>query len=293
MCDISTATSVTTYAELRAEGWSRRSIESGLSCGRLSRIRRGVYAHGDACDEAAAAARHGGALACVSAARHLGLWVLAPDLPHHVWMRHGHRQQHEPRMGGARDLTSPECGCIEHWDEGPFRDSFGLPSVPRILLQIFRCQSAEVFFATLESARRQHRITSGGLSWLRARVGVAGRVMINFSRADADSGLESLLRWRLRRHDLDVRSQTNVVGVGHVDFLIGGMLIIEVDGHLGHADSSSRHKDLVRDAQAALWTLHTLRFDYAMVIHDWELVEGAILQRAAQLGLVAGSATPA
>lgn len=285
MCNIPSAISVTTYAELRAEGWSRRGIESGLSTGSLTRLRRGVYARADACEDVIAAAQHGGPLACVSAARHLGLWVLTPEVPPHVWMRHGHRHDHEFY---EQNTISSVCGCIEHWDEGPFRDSFGLPSAPRILLQIFRCQSAEVFFATLESARRQKRITRSGLRWLRARVGAAGRPLIDFSRANADSGLESLLRWRLRAYNLDVRSQVFVTGVGHVDFLIGGMLIIEVDGQLGHADSASRHKDLVRDAQAALWDLHTLRFDYAMVIHDWELVEGAILQRAAHLGLLAG-----
>ncbi|WP_219844779.1 hypothetical protein, partial [Pantoea ananatis] len=142
------------------------------------------------------------------------------------------------------------CGCIEHWDEAPVRDSFGLPSVPRILLQIFHCQTNETFLAALESARRQRKISSDGLRWLRSRVGVVGRSIIDFSRADADSGLESILRWRLRTHNLDVRSQAPVFGVGRVDFLIGGMLIVEVDGELGHEGAPSRHKDLVRDAYA-------------------------------------------
>ena len=30
-----------------------------------------------------------------------------------------------------------------------------------------------------------------------------------------------------------------------------------------------RHKDLRRDANAAAWGYVTLRFDYAMVVHDW------------------------
>lgn len=38
-----------------------------------------------------------------------------------------------------------------------------------------------------------------------------------------------------------------------------------------------RHKDLVRDANAALWGHVTLRFDYAMIVHDWDLVERAIV----------------
>ncbi len=33
----------------------------------------------------------------------------------------------------------------------------------------------------------------------------------------------------------------------------------------------------MRDAQAAAWGFVTLRFDYAMVVHDWPTVEAAIL----------------
>ena len=74
-----------------------------------------------------------------------------------------------------------------------------------------------------------------------------------------------------------MRSQVTIVSVGIVDFLIGESLIIEVDGRENHEDSSKRHKDLVRDANAAAWGYITLRFDYAMVVHDWETVELAIL----------------
>ncbi|MBN9170991.1 MAG: DUF559 domain-containing protein, partial [Microbacterium sp.] len=62
-----------------------------------------------------------------------------------------------------------------------------------------------------------------------------------------------------------------------VDFLIGDRLLVEVDGRQNHDGPSMRHKDLVRDAAAATWGYVTLRFDYAMVVHDWELVEAAIL----------------
>ncbi|MFF0909210.1 hypothetical protein ACFWZW_00795 [Microbacterium enclense] len=33
----------------------------------------------------------------------------------------------------------------------------------------------------------------------------------------------------------------------------------------------------MRDATAATWGFVTLRFDYAMVVHDWPVVEAAIL----------------
>ncbi|WP_404433987.1 endonuclease domain-containing protein [Microbacterium lacus] len=151
----------------------------------------------------------------------------------------------------------------------------------RILRQILTCQGVEAFFVTLESALRLHKLGSGQLRWLRTRVGKVGRAAIDLARTDADSGLESLLRWRLRAYDVEVRTQVSVVGVGRVDLLIGDRLLVEADGRVNHDGDSHRHKDLVRDAVAAQWGYITLRFDYSMIVHDWELVEQAILTQVA------------
>jgi very-short-patch-repair endonuclease len=120
-------------------------------------------------------------------------------------------------------------------------------------------------------------VTKADLFWLRKHTNAEGRDAIAFARQDADSGLESLFRWRLRPYGLSVRSQESIVSVGRVDFLIGERLIVEVDGASNHDGVSHRHRDLVRDAHAAAWGFVTLRFDYAMVVRDWETVERAIL----------------
>ena len=98
-------------------------------------------------------------------------------------------------------------------------------------------------------------------------------------RWDADSGLESLLRLRLRRIGIALASQVEIPGVGRVDFVLGDRLILEVDGGTATRAPSQRHKDLVRDAVAAAHGFDTLRFDYALVVHDWPLVEAAILAK--------------
>ncbi len=67
-----------------------------------------------------------------------------------------------------------------------------------------------------------------------------------------------------------------------MDALIGDRVIVEVDGRENHDGASLRHKDLVRDANAAMWGYVTLRFDYVMVLHDWDLVERAILAALAR-----------
>lgn len=269
MCTDARVPSIRTYAALRADGSSRRAIARATASGMLLHIRRGVYAAAGTCPRAVAAAAHGGALACASAARHRGLWVL-DDSAVHVWLnRGGHRRPHAP------------CACIEHWDEGASSHAFALPPIVRILWQLLRCQGVEAMFVSLESALRLGMLSRAELRTLRAAVPRSVREVIDDARADADSGLESLLRFRLRGHGLAVRTQVAVFGVGRVDFLIGDRLIVEVDGKPGHLDAPSRHKDLVRDANAAAWDLETLRFDYALIMHDWDLVERAILARVA------------
>lgn len=170
------------------------------------------------------------------------------------------------------------CSCVAHWDDAPSGPTFGLPPVPRVLVQIYRCRGDEHFFVALESARRQGLIDPGGLGWLCRMLGPRGRELVAFSRDDSDSGLESLLRLRLRVHGWSIRSQVWVTGTGRVDLLIDGWLIVEADGRANHESLSLRHKDLVRDANAASWGYASLRFDYAMIIHDWDLVERAIVE---------------
>ena len=253
------------FAALRRRGMSRRAIARQVADGRLVRAARGLYADGSVCAPRLTAAAHGGALACVSAARHLGLWVLSPDDELHVGVG-GHRH---PRVHVG-------CRCVTHWDDGPGA-AFALVSTPRVLRQILRCRGVEEFFVVLESALRTGRISGAGVAWLRATGGPAAREAIAHARDDADSGLESLVRWRLRDRGLRLRTQMSIVSVGRVDLLIGDRLLVEVDGIENHDGASHRHKDLVRDANAVIWGYVTLRFDYAMVVHDWDTVEAAIL----------------
>jgi len=255
-----------TWRELRASS-TRRTLETRVRRGELRRIRRGVYAADTACASAVEAAAHGGSLGCETAARHLGIWVL-DELSLHIWLRAD--RHHQPGISRA-------CACIRHWDAGASAETFALPSVPRILLQIYRCRGGEAFFVALESARRLGLIGLDGLRWVRRRTDAAGRDLIDFSCADADSGLESLVRLRLRGYGWTVRAQVRFIGSGVLDLMIDDWLIIETDGKANHDDESHRHRDLVRDATAAMWGHATLRFDYAMVIHDWELVERAIV----------------
>lgn len=268
MCTSNPAISST--ATLRRAGVNRAGLERRLATGHLTRVRRGIYATADACVPLRDAAGHGGAPTCVTAARHLGLWVLSDDQRAHVWRRDGERRHH----GG--------CDCVEHWGEDAACPPDRFPPPVRILRHLFACEGVEVFFVALESALRLRIIDSRGLRALRRRSNAGMREALALARTDADSGLESLLRWRLRAHGLKIRTQVRILGVGQVDALIGDRIIVETDGRVNHDGPSQRHKDLVRDAAAASWGYTTFRFGYELILHDWDLVERAILGALAE-----------
>lgn len=232
------------------------------------RPRQGLYALPDTAEAQFHTAAHGGVPASTTAARLHGLWVLE-DQKTHVWLG---------RSG--RNLRDRPDGCCLHWSGGAVPTG-KLPSVPRTLLQIAQCHDEERFFAAYESALRLRLLRPDGIRWLRRHLPVRMRWLIDFARDDADSGLESIVRLRLHRCGVDVRTQVRVYATGDVDLLIGDRLLIEIDGRENHESGGKRHKDLMRDANSALWGYETLRFDFAMVIYDWDLVEAAILAKIA------------
>lgn len=128
----------------------------------------------------------------------------------------------------------------------------------------------------VESALHLGMLTSAGRAWLRRTCGAGARAAIDLAGQDSESGLESLLRWRLRDAGITMRAQVEITGVGRVDFLLGDRLILEADGAEHHAAAGARHRDLLRDANAAAWGYVTLRFDYAMIVHDWPTVRAAV-----------------
>lgn len=251
---------------LRSAGASRRDLERALRDGLLVRLRTGWVAVPDVAAGIATAVAHGGALGCVSRLELEGLWLLGEHPGVHVAMR-----------PNGRAHSHAACACVEHWNDVPHRA--GRLSLVDALAQALGCRGVEEFFVALESAMRKRLITRAGLAALRARLPLHRRWLVDFARWNADSGLESLLRLRLRRHGIEFASQVRVPGVGIVDFVLGDRLILEVDGKRNHEGATLRHKDLVRDAVAAAHGYDTLRFDYAMVVHEWELVEAAILAK--------------
>lgn len=260
-------------AALLGLGASRADIRRAHRSAAVIRLREGVLALPAADPDVQDAARHGGEVACVSALRRAGVWVfdpldlLRPSRALHVWVG-----------GSGRRHPHRSCACITHNDAGTA--GFGPTSLVRALIQVARCQGAECFFAAFESAWRLGLLTRRMRRDVRAGLPASMRRLVDLARPDADSGLESLLRLRLHRIGVTLETQVWIAEIGgRVDFLLDGVLILETDGRMNHDGASLRHRDLMRDARTAALGYDTLRFDYAMVIHEWPTVEAAILAR--------------
>ncbi|MCT1396453.1 DUF559 domain-containing protein [Microbacterium sp. p3-SID338] len=249
--------------DLGTFGISRSALSRAVRAGRIHRVRAGVFASRDLDATVLTAAAHGGAISCGTALRAHGVWVLSESDAPHVWL--GRNGRAHPHI---------ECRCIPHHFEG--RTRFGIVSVEDALRHLHVCEGDEAFFVSFESAWRQGLIGRAARARIRAALPRSARWLVDFARSDADSGLESLLRLRLHILGVQLTTQVTISGVGRVDFVVDGRLIIEVDGREHHGAPAMRHRDLARDAAASRLGYETLRFDYAQVLHDWPTVQAAI-----------------
>jgi very-short-patch-repair endonuclease len=257
---------------LQRYGCTRDHLSSAVRDGRIRRVRPGVFALPAVDPKITTAAAHGGELTCADALRARRVWIL-PDADDevHVWL--GRAGRRHPHSG---------CACIPHRSSGTAQ--VGYASVATALIHAYRCLTEEAFFAAYESAWNWRLITASDRRRIRAELPKKATWMLDLARSDSQSGLESLLRFRLHLLGISLDCQVDIDGVGRVDFVAGGRLIIEVDGKENHASAERRHNDLVRDAAASALGYETLRFDYSLVVYHWDAVVAAILPALTRVG---------
>ena len=253
-------------ALLRQRGLDRATIEALVSTGRLRRLRKGWFSVAEASREVVDATRCGGALACVSALRQHGIWTVPTSTLHAVIpsgaTAPGEMVSHRAEPGQPMDF------CIE-----PIRDAIG---------RALRCLPFDEAVAAVDSALR----LSGSLGWWFSRqdlVAVVAKLPRRYRRIldwvdpRAGSGLESIVRVRLRSIGIRTRPQVRVDHVGDVDLVVGDRLVIETDGkehHLGAQFARDRH----RDAELLRRGYLVLRLTWADVLFDWPRIEALILE---------------
>ena len=250
-------------------GATKYGIRAAVAAGPLTRVRRDWLALPDCDPELLLAARCGGRLSCLTAARRLGLWVPAGGAVHLTVSPHSSR------------LEIP-ADVVVHWSVGPISATRLWLTEPleNVLVCLAECQPFESVVVVIDSALRLKKITTGHLQRIAARSSrfEAARVA---ATAFSDSGIESIPRLRLARIGIVMRQQV-VIDDHPVDGLIGDRLILQIDGYGPHSSAEQRRRDLCQDARLTLMGYTVLRFDYAQVVGNWAYVEATILSAMAQ-----------
>lgn len=254
-------------AELRQAGCSRRAVSSALARGEIARVRYGVFVHPVVTLDERHALAHGGRLGCVSVAAALGLWTL-PFTGTHISV-----------PSDFHTFDHPDCTGVDvHWSvDRAFGDYRRRQPLGDAIRDIGHCQGLEGALVVIESGLHPSKrsIVPADLVLLR-ELWPEGRTVIDFVGDKSDSGLESLVRWRLHKLGIPSVPQFRVEGVGRVDLLVGDRLIIELDGGT-HSDALGVSRDRRRDAISTAAGYRTERYGYQQVIYDWPQVLDAIM----------------
>ncbi|MDQ1083218.1 MULTISPECIES: type IV toxin-antitoxin system AbiEi family antitoxin domain-containing protein [Microbacterium] len=229
---------VWTTATLREAGMTRRAIGAAVESGALHRVRRGRYLAGQSHPDVIAAARCGGRLDCVSLVSLVGVFV---------HRRAGlHVQQEE---GASRRPAAPP-DVRYHWRSSTAPPDSAVTALIEALAQSVRCQAPRSAVATLDSAWHLGFVDEDGLGQIFARLPRRYQVLRGLLEGRSESGPESLVRLLLRTLGCHVDVQVRIDGVGRVDFLVDGWLIVECDSERFHGDWQSHKRDRRRDSAA-------------------------------------------
>lgn len=244
------------FAHLRKAGFTRNQIDNAVSTGLVLKPRHGVYRLPGASADFAHAYEVNAALTCISAAPHYGLWMLKePDRAH---LAAGHRRL--------------PAGVSAHRFSGNI--STLLPPVlplKDVLVHALQCLPELEALVMVECAYNRGETDPDFLRRLLpgARNGRA-RAVLRLAERGSDSLLETVARVLFRRHGFDVRTQVYLEGIGYVDFLLNGCLIVEIDGVGFHLNKPQFKKDIRRNNIGAAGGYRVLRYLYEDVVHHPE-----------------------
>ncbi|MDK1359203.1 DUF559 domain-containing protein [Arthrobacter sp. zg-Y1219] len=241
------------FSTLTANGFTRAEIDRAVRSGTVLRPGPGIYALHDAPPELLFAAASGVSLTCISAARVLNWWVLPEAHQVHVVADRATRLAdtvvHRGPRTGKRLIAAPAqiVGTA-------FRC---LPPLPALVLAEFAVSRQQVGIRTLEQQ------FSGPKDW-KIRQLIAG------IRPRTASPLEVCARFHLQAAGLSVETEVRIPGVGRVDLVVEGRLLVEIDGYEFHSGREQYRRDRNRwnAATAAGWM--TLRITAEMVLRNPE-----------------------
>lgn len=254
---------VASSSQLLKTGVTKGQMAAGLGANVVLRQGRGIYALPQAPSDLVAAKRSHALLTCLSAAKHYELWVLR--LPERLHLCAVHRRLPTTFVDHRWPLATPE-GLLPY---APLKD---------VLLHALRCLPTLEALVMVECAVGRGDMVIEFLGRLlpgnrNARL----RSVLDLVELGADSLVETMARVLFRNAGIHVETQVWLQGIGYVDFLLEGFLIIEIDG-MTHMEKRQFKKDRRRDNRSVIDGYLVMRYFYEDVVHGPEQMLAEIRQ---------------
>lgn len=252
--------------DLRRRGWTDRALARAVADGRLLKPRPNAYVLPGTSVDIVDALALGGRLTCVSDLARLGVFVLTHDELHvhlHQNRRSSHRSSRRVRRHWDRLRRTPDlCSTsVEVFDS---------------VLQAVRCQPPRAALATLDSALHLGVLHGDDLDELFASLPRRHAILRSLIDARAEAGTETLVRLMLRTLGVAFEVQVVIRGVGRVDFLVDGWLIVECDSREFHSAWEHQRRDRRRDQSAAALGYATYRPIAEDILWNPDVVQTAL-----------------
>jgi len=264
-----------TRSDLLRDGATRRSIQAAVRRGELIHVRRDRYLRADTHEQFARAVRVGGRLTCLSLLALLGVFVL-DNRRLHVHVDPSSSRLRFARKGKTR-FDSARKRVRVHWTSLiEVAGSSCAVQVLDALAHAVLCQTPRAAIATIDSALHQGFIVESQLAELFAALPARFRSLLPLIDGRAESGPESLVRIMARMLGCDIRLQVEFDGIGRVDLVLDGWLVVECDSKQFHASWEAQVRDRERDLALAALGYSTVRFTAAMIMYRPDEVFAAL-----------------
>ncbi|MFT2818228.1 endonuclease domain-containing protein [Leifsonia sp. A12D58] len=253
---------IATRSQLRRLGYSQRAILKAIEIRELWPVGRSWLVHSSAQRQPIRAVAIGGRLAAASALVSYGVWVTYTS---GLWVA-------SPQTASRLPLMQLDEHRLWWHERFPVTDDkLWRMSLRDSLAQFARIGAAEDVIASCDSALNSGLLTREELAEVFNRLPRRIRQLLALVDGKAESGLETLLRLAALAQGWTVDIQVRIVGVGRVDLVIDGWLVIEADGAKWHDDDVSRDEDSRREAELILRGYRWHRFRYRQVLEQMPL----------------------
>ncbi|WP_344067984.1 type IV toxin-antitoxin system AbiEi family antitoxin domain-containing protein [Microbacterium sediminicola] len=266
-----------TRAELIADGMSRHSVEEAVRSGELIRARRDRYVTPDAPEPIVQAVRVGGQLTCLSLLELHGVYVLK-NTRLHVHMKANASRMRSPDSRWVRLADRSTRAPVLHWTPRALRVGQEMCAPLTVALaHSVLCQGPRAAVASIDSALHRGIVDGADIAEVFSLLPQKFAVLRPLIDSSAESGPETFMRLILRSLGCGFEAQVVIGGVGRVDFLVDGWLVVECDSRAHHSEWAAQVKDRERDLALAALGYARIRPTAAMITETPGRVAAAVV----------------